>query len=74
MEQTYSAASKGLADFNLHLLEIAQTNVNATFDFSAAIASQIAGRVFRVVGRLTCASRSKLSLNKHKMSPPLRKN
>jgi phasin len=34
MEQTYSAASKGLADFNLHLLEIAQTNVNATFELA----------------------------------------
>jgi hypothetical protein len=27
IEQTYSNASKGLADFNLHLLESAQTNV-----------------------------------------------
>src|ERR1700730_13279082 len=34
MEQTYSAASKGVADFNLHLLDIAQTNINATFDFA----------------------------------------
>jgi phasin len=34
MEQTYSAASKGLADFNLHLLEIAQTNVNAAFELA----------------------------------------
>jgi phasin len=34
MQQTYSAASKGAADFNLHLLEIAQTNTNAAFDFA----------------------------------------
>jgi phasin len=34
MEQTYSAASKGAADFNLHLLDIAQANMNATFDFA----------------------------------------
>ena len=33
MEQTYSAASKGAADFNLHLLDIAQANMNAAFDF-----------------------------------------
>jgi phasin len=34
MEQTYSAASKGAADFNLHLLEIVQENMNAAFDFA----------------------------------------
>ena len=34
MEQTYSAASKGVADFNLHFLEIAQANMNAAFDFA----------------------------------------
>ena len=34
MEQTYSAASKGAADFNLHLLDIAQANMNAAFDFA----------------------------------------
>ena len=34
MEQTYSAASKGAADFNLHLIEITQTNMNAAFDFA----------------------------------------
>jgi hypothetical protein len=34
MEQTYSAASKRVADFNLHLLDIAQTNINATFDLA----------------------------------------
>ena len=31
---TYSTASKGAADFNLHLLEIAQENMNAAFDFA----------------------------------------
>jgi phasin len=34
MEQTYSAASKGAADFNLHLLDIIQANTNAAFDFA----------------------------------------
>ena len=34
MEQTYSAASKGAADFNLHLLDITQANMNAAFDFA----------------------------------------
>jgi phasin len=34
MQQTYSVASKGAADFNLHLLEIAQTNMNAAFDYA----------------------------------------
>ena len=34
MERTYSTASKGAADFNLHLLEIAQVNMNAAFDFA----------------------------------------
>jgi len=34
MEQTYSAASKGAADFNLHLLDIAQANMNTAFAFA----------------------------------------
>ena len=34
MERSYSTASKGAADFNLHLLEMAQTNMNAAFDFA----------------------------------------
>ena len=34
MERTYSTASKGAADFNLHLLEMAQANMNAAFDFA----------------------------------------
>jgi phasin len=34
MQQTYFAASKGAADFNLHLLDIAQANMNAAFDFA----------------------------------------
>jgi hypothetical protein len=34
VEQTYSAASKGAADFNLHLLDITQANMNAAFDFA----------------------------------------
>ena len=34
MERTYSTASKGAVDFNLHLLEMAQANMNAAFDFA----------------------------------------
>ena len=34
MERTYSTASKSAADFNLHLLEMAQENMNAAFDFA----------------------------------------
>jgi phasin len=38
MERTYSTASKGAVDFNLHLLEIAQENMNAAFDFARQLA------------------------------------
>jgi phasin len=38
MQQTYAAASKGAADFNLHLIDIAQTNMNAAFDFARQLA------------------------------------
>jgi phasin len=38
MEQTFSAATKGTADFNAHLLEIAQANMNAAFDFARQLA------------------------------------
>ena len=34
MEQTLSTASKGAADFNSHLLDVAQKNMNATFDLA----------------------------------------
>jgi len=34
MERSYSTASRGAADFNLHLLEMAQENMNAAFDFA----------------------------------------
>jgi len=37
-ERGYSTASKGAADFNLHLLEIAQANMNAAFDFARQLA------------------------------------
>ena len=38
MEGTYSAASKGVADFNVHLLEATQTNMNAAFDLARQLA------------------------------------
>ena len=38
MERSYSTASKGAADFNLHLLEMAQANMNAAFDFARQLA------------------------------------
>jgi phasin len=34
MEQILSTASRGAADFNSHLLEITQENMNAAFDFA----------------------------------------
>ena len=34
MERTYSTATRGAADFNSHLLEIAQENMNAAFDWA----------------------------------------
>jgi hypothetical protein len=34
VQQTYSAASRGAADFNLNLLDITQANMNAAFDFA----------------------------------------
>ena len=34
MEQSTLAASKGAADFNFHLLDITQANMNAAFDFA----------------------------------------
>ena len=39
MEDTYSTASKGAAHFNLHLLEMAQANMNAAFDFARQLTS-----------------------------------
>jgi phasin len=33
IEETYSTASKGAADYGLKLIEAARTNTNATFDF-----------------------------------------
>jgi phasin len=38
MQQTYAAASKGAADFNLHLLDIVQANMNAAFDLARQLA------------------------------------
>ena len=34
MEQSYKTASKGAVDFNLQLIDIAQANMNAAFDFA----------------------------------------
>src|SRR5437764_10829601 len=34
VQQTYSAASKGAADFQVQVLDIAQANMNAAFDFA----------------------------------------
>jgi phasin len=38
MGQAYTTASKGAVDFNLHLLEAAQANMNAAFDFARQLA------------------------------------
>jgi phasin len=34
IEQAYTTASEGAVDFNLHFIEIAQANMNATFDLA----------------------------------------
>ena len=34
MEQAYTTASKGAVDFSLQLIDIAQANMNAAFDFA----------------------------------------
>jgi phasin len=38
MGQAYTTVSKGAVDFNLHLLEAAQANMNAAFDFARQLA------------------------------------
>jgi hypothetical protein len=73
MEQTYSAASKGAADFNLHLLDIAQTNINATFDFARQLTQVKSPTEFFELSAAHMRKRSKLSPNKHKISPPYSK-
>lgn len=37
LENTYTAASKGAAEFNVKVLEALRANVNASFDFTTAI-------------------------------------
>ena len=39
MEQAYSTASKGAADFNRQLIDMMQANTNAVFDFARQIAN-----------------------------------
>ena len=39
MEQVYETASKGAVDFNLRLIDMAQANTKATFDFARQMAS-----------------------------------
>ena len=59
MERTYSTASKGAADFNLHLLEMAQANMNAAFDFARQLTRVTSHRNFFSCRPHTCASNSK---------------
>jgi len=37
LEDTYATATKGVADYNLKLIEMARENTNATFDFAAQL-------------------------------------
>ena len=37
LEQTYTTATKGAAEFNLQLLEVMRANTNAAFDFAHAL-------------------------------------
>ena len=59
MEQTYSAASKGAADFNLHLLDITQANMNAAFDFARELTMSDRFQSFSRCRRRIYVSRSK---------------
>lgn len=38
LEQTYSTAAKGVADYNFKLVEMARTNSNAVFEFACGLA------------------------------------
>ncbi len=40
LEESYATASKGAADYNLKLLEVARANVNAYFDFATELLSK----------------------------------
>jgi phasin len=37
LEETYSTASRGAADYGLKLIEVARANTNATFDFAGEL-------------------------------------
>ncbi len=37
LEQTYSTAAKGVADYNFKLVEMARTNSNAVFQFACGL-------------------------------------
>src|SRR6266850_862713 len=37
LEETYSTASKGAADYGLKLIEVARTNTNAAFDYASEL-------------------------------------
>src|SRR5262249_20304216 len=37
LEDTYATATKGFANYNLKLIEMARENMNATFDFAAEL-------------------------------------
>ena len=52
LEDTYATATKGVADYNLKLIEMARENTNATFDFAAQL---LAARSYSEFIELTTA-------------------
>jgi hypothetical protein len=72
MEEAYTTASKGAVDFNLHLIEIAQANMNSAFDFARQLTRVTSPTEFfeRPPRR---GSSSKRSPNKQSSSRPSRK-
>ena len=73
MERTYSTASKGATDFNLHLLEIAQVNTNAAFDFARQVTRVKSPSEFFELSAAHARKQFKRSPNKHSVSRPLPK-
>ena len=73
MERTYSTASKGAADFNLHLLEITQENMNAAFDFARQLTRVKSPSEFFELSAAYTRKQFETFTSKHGISRPLPK-
>ena len=67
MGLTYSAVSKGATDFNLHLLEITQKNMNAAFD----LARHLVVKIIRLVGGNARSVRCSVLIRRYQASDSL---